>query len=178
MAKNSTPNRNPPLRATKTSVRITALHADRLLLWIFALLVSGCALHPAYVPPPPPPPAPPVIYTPPPAPKPPAIVTRASWYGPGFDGHRTATGERFNSEQMTAAAKDLPLGSRVRVTNLENGRSATVRINDCGPYRRGRKIDLSKRAARKIGIIHDGTAKVKVVVIKKPADAPVCKPSI
>jgi rare lipoprotein A (peptidoglycan hydrolase) len=155
----------------------TTKRVPRLLFCTFAVLVSGCAVqHVAYVPPPPPPPA--VVYTPPPAPKPKTIVTRASWYGPGFDGHRTATGETFRSEKMTAAAKDLPLGSRVLVTNLKNGRSATVRINDCGPYRRGRKLDLSKGAARKLGLIHDGTAKVKVVVIKKPADAPVCKPSI
>jgi rare lipoprotein A (peptidoglycan hydrolase) len=179
MAKISGTNWRLWLRDKKASAgMISRLHSSRLLLWSFALLLSGCALRsPAYVPPPPPP-AQPVVYKPPPAPKPPAIVTRASWYGPGFEGHRTATGERFNSEQMTAAAKDVPLGSHVLVTNLKNGRSATVRINDCGPYRPGRKIDLSKRAARKLGIIHDGTAKVKVVVIKKPADAPVCKSPI
>ena len=146
---------------------------------VFALLVSGCAMHTvAYVPPPPPPPPAPVTYTPPPPPKPPAIITRASWYGPGFENHKTATGERFKSENMTAAAKGLPLGSHVLVTNLQNGRSATVRINDCGPYRKGRKLDLSKGAARKLGLIHDGTAKVKVVVVKKPPAAPVCPSTI
>ncbi len=79
---------------------------------------------------------------------------------------------------MTAAAKGLPLGSRILVTNLNNGRSAAVRVNDCGPYRKGRKLDLSKGAARKLGLIHDGTAQVKVEVIKKPRDAPVCPSSI
>jgi len=102
------------------------------------------------------------------------IVADASWYGPGFDGHKTANGERFSSSKMTAAAKGLPLGSRVRVTNLSNGRSATVRINDCGPYRKGRKLDLSRSAARKLGLIHDGIAKVRIKVIKQPDGAPTC----
>jgi rare lipoprotein A len=139
----------------------------------------------ANAPAPPPPPAAPVAYTPPPPPPPPApaahpetLVASASWYGPGFNGHKTATGERFSSAKMTAAAKGLPLGSRVVVTNLDNGRSATVRINDCGPYHEKRKLDLSKKAASKIGIIHDGTAKVQVEVVQKPAGTPVCPPSI
>ncbi len=167
--------------ARKLPLRLTIL-PDRLRcrgVWLgllIGLLASGCAVHTvAYVPPPPPPP---VTYTPPPPPKPPAIITRASWYGPGFDGRKTASGERFRSNKLTAAAKGLPLGSHVRVTNLENGRSATVRVNDCGPYHRGRKLDLSKAAARKLGLVHDGTAKVKIVVIKKPAGTPVCPPSI
>src|SRR6185437_7715890 len=79
-------------------------------LSVFAMLVSGCAMHTVtYVPPPLPPPPAPVTYTPPPPPQPPAIITRASWYGPGFENHKTATGERFKSEKMTAAAKGLPL---------------------------------------------------------------------
>ncbi len=134
----------------------------------------------AYVPPAPTP----VVETPPAPPAPAAapaeqsktIIARASWYGPGFEGHKTATGERFSSHKMTAAAKGLPLGSRVVVTNLSNGRSAVVRINDCGPYRKGRKLDLSEHAARKIGLV-DGTAKVKVKVVHKPEGAPVCPSS-
>jgi len=123
------------------------------------------------------------LYTPPALRAPPVeqgktIVANASWYGPGFDGHRTATGERFSSSKMTAAARGLPLGSKVIVTNLSNGRSATVRINDCGPYRKNRKLDLSKSAARKLGLLHDGIAKVKVRVIRKPDGAPTCPPSI
>ncbi len=149
------------------------------LLCLSALLISGRATRAvAYAPPMPPPSL--VVYAPPhlPAEGNKTIVASASWYGPGFDGHKTATGERFSSRQMTAAAKGLPLGSRVVVTNLSNGRSATVRINDCGPYWKNRKLDLSKRAARKLGIIHDGTAIVKVKVVNMPAEAPVCPSSI
>jgi len=149
------------------------------LVGLSALLISGRATRAVAYAPALPPPSP-VVYAPP---QPPAkgnetIVANASWYGPGFDGHTTATGERFSSSQMTAAAKGLPLGSRVVVTNLSNGRSATVRINDCGPYRKNRKLDLSKRAARKLGIIHDGTAIVNVEVVEKPAEGRVCPSSI
>ena len=76
----------------------------------------------------------------------------ASWYGPGFQGKKTANGERFNTHDMTAANKSLPFGTRVRVTNLSNGRSVVVRINDRGPYAHGRIIDLSHAAAQAIGI--------------------------
>lgn len=84
----------------------------------------------------------------------------ASWYGPGFHGRKTASGERFNQNDLTAAHKKLPLGSEATVTNLENGKSVEVEINDRGPYVQGRKIDLSKAAAKKIGV--EGTAKVKI----------------
>lgn len=72
----------------------------------------------------------------------------ASWYGPGFHGRKTASGERFNQNAMTAAHKSFPLGSLVRVTSLETNKSIVVRINDRGPYRRGFIIDLSKGAAK------------------------------
>ena len=80
----------------------------------------------------------------------------ASWYGPGFHGKRTASGERFDQNDLTAAHRKLPLGSEVKVTNLENGRSIVVEINDRGPYVKGRVIDLSKAAARRLGIVEDG----------------------
>lgn len=86
----------------------------------------------------------------------------ASWYGPGFHGRRTASGERFDQNDLTAAHRHLPLGAEVRVTNLENGRSITVQINDRGPYVKGRVIDLSKAAARKLGMVQDGVAKVRI----------------
>jgi rare lipoprotein A (peptidoglycan hydrolase) len=89
-------------------------------------------------------------------------VEVASWYGPGFQGRPTSTGERFNENAMTAASTTLPLGSRVRVTNPANGRSVEVRINDRGPYVRGRSIDLSKGAAEKLGIKDKGVAPVEV----------------
>jgi rare lipoprotein A len=76
----------------------------------------------------------------------------ASWYGPGFQGRRTANGERFNTHAFTAAHRSLPFGTRIRVTNTANGRSIVVRINDRGPYVGGRVIDLSQASARAIGI--------------------------
>jgi len=76
----------------------------------------------------------------------------ASWYGPGFHGRRTASGETFNSSGLTAAHRYLPFGTRVRVTNLRNGRSVVVRINDRGPFSGGRVIDLSRGAAAIIGV--------------------------
>jgi rare lipoprotein A len=89
-------------------------------------------------------------------------VGLASWYGPGFHGRRTASGERFDQNELTAAHRQLPLGSEVTVTNLENGRSIVVAINDRGPYVDGRVIDLSKAAARRLGIVEDGLAKVRI----------------
>jgi len=76
----------------------------------------------------------------------------ASWYGPGFQGRKTASGERFNTHAMTAAHRTLPFGSRVKVTNERTGRSVVVRINDRGPFAHGRVIDLSHASARAIGI--------------------------
>ena len=78
---------------------------------------------------------------------------RASWYGPGFHGRRTASGERYDQNALTAAHRTLPLGSEVHVTNVTNGKSVRVRINDRGPFVRGRVIDLSRGAAKQLGII-------------------------
>src|SRR5581483_1403418 len=72
------------------------------------------------------------------------MVGNASWYGPGFSGHRTASGERFNRNAMTLAHRGLPFGTRVKVTNLKNGRAAIARVNDRGPFVRGRIADLSQ----------------------------------
>lgn len=87
---------------------------------------------------------------------------RASWYGRGFHGRRTANGERYNMHALTAAHRTLPLGSYVRVTNPANSRSVVVRINDRGPYARGRVIDLSMAAATALEMRHAGTARVKI----------------
>lgn len=104
-----------------------------------------------------------------PAPKSEAVLYEeqgmASWYGPGFEGNRTANGEIFNSQDITAAHLELPFGTHVRVTNLNNGRSLVVRINDRGPYVGNRIIDLSAGAARELGMIHSGTAPVVVEVL-------------
>ncbi|MFN4195866.1 MAG: septal ring lytic transglycosylase RlpA family protein [Thermosynechococcus sp.] len=89
----------------------------------------------------------------------------ASWYGPGFHGARTANGERFDQEALTAAHRTLPFGTRVRVTNLQNGRSVVVRINDRGPFTGGREIDLSRGAAAAIGLIGTGVGPVRIDVL-------------
>lgn len=86
----------------------------------------------------------------------------ASWYGPGFHGRRTANGEVFDPNELTAAHRTLQLPSLVRVTNLENGRSLVVRVNDRGPFRRGRVMDVSKKAAQLLGFIGNGTARVRL----------------
>lgn len=90
----------------------------------------------------------------------------ASWYGPGFNGKPTASGEKFNQSAMTAAHKTYPFGTVVRVTNLRNGRSVQVRINDRGPFVKNRIIDLSKGAAKKIDMIQAGTAPVRLDILR------------
>lgn len=99
----------------------------------------------------------------------------ASWYGPGFYGNLTADGEMFTSQDLTAAHKTLPLPVNVRVTNLENGRSLVVRVNDRGPFAAGRIIDLSERAAKLLGVYEKGTAKVRVQYVAR-ADLPTGTP--
>ncbi|MBL1210166.1 septal ring lytic transglycosylase RlpA family protein [Geminocystis sp. GBBB08] len=89
----------------------------------------------------------------------------ASWYGPGFHGRRTASGERYNQHDFTAAHRSLPFGTRVQVTNLRNGRSVVVRINDRGPHVRGRILDLSAGAARAIGVKNTGVAPIVFQVV-------------
>jgi rare lipoprotein A len=89
----------------------------------------------------------------------------ASWYGKDFHGRKTSNGETYNMYAMTAAHKTLPLGTRVQVKNLTNGRSAVVRVNDRGPFVRGRIIDLSYAAAGKLGIVGPGTAPVEIIAL-------------
>jgi len=93
----------------------------------------------------------------------------ASWYGNKFHGHRTSSGETYDMYAMTAAHKTLPLPSYVRVTNLKNGRTVVVRVNDRGPFHRNRLIDLSYVAAKKLGIIDSGTGLVEVVAVQPGA---------
>jgi len=85
---------------------------------------------------------------------------QASWYGPGFHGRRTASGETFNTNELTAAHRTLPFGTRVRVVNKRTGKSVVVRINDRGPYAHGRVIDLSRASAEAIGISGVGSVVV------------------
>lgn len=91
----------------------------------------------------------------------------ASWYGREFNGKKTASGERFNMNELTAAHKTLPFGTLVRVKNFDNGKTVTVRINDRGPYRGKRIIDLSYGAARKVGMLKYGEAQVGIAVLRK-----------
>lgn len=95
----------------------------------------------------------------------------ASWYGRAFHGRRTANGERFDMHALTAAHPTLPLATLVRVTNLDNGRSIAVRINDRGPFAGGRIIDLSRAGARALGFEARGTARVRVTVIAPATQA-------
>lgn len=92
----------------------------------------------------------------------PVNVGHASWYGPGFIGKKTASGAVFDDNKLTAAHKTLPLGSKARVTNLSNGRTVKVEINDRGPYAGNRIIDLSKAAARALEMIDDGVVRVRI----------------
>jgi rare lipoprotein A len=104
----------------------------------------------------------------------------ASWYGPTFYGKHTANGEMYDGNQLTAAHKTLPMPVNVRVTNLDNGKSLVVRVNDRGPYARGRIIDLSKRAAELLDVVQTGTARVRVTYLSRadmngappPSDTP------
>jgi len=90
---------------------------------------------------------------------------RVSWYGPGFHGRRTANGEVFDTNALTMAHRSLDFGSEVRVTNLENGRSVVVRVNDRGPYVRGRIADLSRAAADELGFVDDGVVRARIELL-------------
>jgi rare lipoprotein A len=91
----------------------------------------------------------------------------ASWYGPGFNGAMSASGERFNANGMTAAHRNLPFGTQVKVTNMDNGRSVVVRINDRGPFVYNRVLDISEGAARVIGLVNSGVAPIRMEVLSR-----------
>jgi rare lipoprotein A len=129
----------------------------RLAAIVLALaLATGCSVPASRVRLPPPPEARP------------SQTGIASWYGPGFHGKATANGEIYDQNQFTAAHQTLPLGTRVMVTSLENGRAAQVVINDRGPFAKGRIIDLSFAAAQAINMVGPGTALVRLDVIDSP----------
>ncbi len=133
----------------------------RLLLVGVVLVLAGCG-GPHYQ-------VPRTMYPPP---KPGwTQVGVASWYGPDFHGKKTANGEVYNMYDYTAAHKFLPFGTYVRVQNLDNGRWVVVRINDRGPFVKDRIIDLSYAAARAIGMIGPGTARVRITVVSPPPRA-------
>src|SRR5437773_302306 len=91
----------------------------------------------------------------------------ASYYGPGFYHHLTASGERFDPKKLTAAHRSLPFGTRVRVTNIRTGRSVVVRITDRGPYFKGRILDLSYAAARRLGLATCGLGRVRLHILRR-----------
>ncbi|MFV0237587.1 MAG: septal ring lytic transglycosylase RlpA family protein [Flavobacteriales bacterium] len=91
---------------------------------------------------------------------------KASWYGPGFHGKLTANGERYDMNGISAAHKTLKFGTKVKITNIANGKSIVVRINDRGPYIAGRQFDLSKGAFKKIASIDTGVIKIKYNILK------------
>jgi rare lipoprotein A len=153
----------------------------RRLLWaLLGVVLSGCATVSS---------APPVSATAPlravtpsgpdssearPRPR----VGKASWYGEAHHGKKTASGERYDMHALTAAHRTLPLGTRLRVTNVENGRTVVVRVNDRGPYVDGRVIDLSRAAAREIGALGDGLFDVRLEVLDDAAaESPPSVPS-
>lgn len=146
---------------------------------LFALFLAGCSHRPATVAVPPAPPipseaAPTVTAHAPelevPSDTKPLLVETgiASWYGAPYHNRRGSNGEVYDMHAMTAAHRTLPLGSIVRVTNLQSNQSAIVRITDRGPFVEGRVVDLSEAAAKKIGMLEKGTVEVKLEVLKTP----------
>jgi rare lipoprotein A len=135
-----------PIRAAQTG-----------LLLLISLLAGGCGAH-----------------KPPVRDKPPAVVPPlgtvvegiASWYGPGYDGQRTASGEVFDQDALTAAHWDWAFGTRVKITLLSTGKSVTIRINDRFPRYKNRVIDVSRGTARAIGLIGPGTGQVRLEVVR------------
>jgi rare lipoprotein A len=92
-------------------------------------------------------------------------VGEASYYGDEFEGRKTASGERYRGDGLTAAHRTLPFGTRIRVTDLSNGRSVEVTVNDRGPHKKGRVVDLSRRAAEQLRMVGRGVAQVRVEVV-------------
>jgi rare lipoprotein A len=150
------------------------IRPSSLASWaVVALVLTGCATGPALVTAPPPSmPAPQPDPTPAPkvAPRP-AETGTASWYGKTHHGQPTASGEAYDMYAFTAAHRSLPLGTRVLVTNVKNDHTVEVRINDRGPFARGRILDLSYAAALELGSLSDGPFRVKLRVLEEPAGA-------
>ena len=154
--------------ASRQSHIVLGIGAAMLLL-----LLPGCALLAGREESPSPPPVMPQAKEEVSKPEGPKVeqVGEASWYGPAQNGKGTASGETFDQNALTAAHPTLPLGTKAVVTNLETGQSVAVTINDRGPYVKGRKIDLSRAAAQRIGMTKKGVTRVKI------AAAPPAKPT-
>ena len=145
---------SPPFHAAVSTIHLRARDVTRLIALAALTLLAGCAGFPPRT----------MDY---PAGYPLGYQEQgwASWYGPGFHGNKTASGERFDMLDMTAAHRTLPFGSIVRVRSAATGRRITVRINDRGPFARGRILDLSRGAALALGMIGSGTDRVELEVI-------------
>ncbi len=96
-----------------------------------------------------------------------AQTGNASYYATKFNGRLTASGEKFSNDSLTAAHPKLPFGTFVKVTNVKNGKEVVLRVNDRGPFTKGRIIDVTQRAAKQLGFYHQGVAKVRVEVVKR-----------
>lgn len=124
--------------------------------FLFLLLVCGCSTSPRYT-------KPVIIF-------PAGYVQKgiASYYAGEFHGRKTSSGEIFDMNGLTCAHRMLPLGTIIRVVNLENGRSIVLRVNDRGPFKRGRILDVSREGARRLGFLEKGTALVSIEVLRYP----------
>jgi len=152
------------------------MRCHQALIISLPLTIGGCVVSASPVVSPPIAALPmPANYAPLKPPKPTVHEVLASWYGREFAGRSTTSGEPFDPRRLTAASNTLPLGSVVKVENPKNGRSVKVRINDCGPFARSRSLDLSLRAAQKIGISHQGVARVKITTVKNSPGADVSR---
>ncbi len=133
---------------------------------LFAGIVVGLLVEGCFTPQPAPPPLPalPVSGH--------SVTGIASWYGPGFNGRHTSSGASYNQDDLSAASTLFPLGTQLLVTNLTNGRSVEVLVNDHGPFVDGRSLDLSYRAALALGVVKPGTARVRMDVLSTPPGGP------
>lgn len=147
------------------AINSTARLTNARWFFVFALTV-GCSLPPSRV------------RAPEPATGQLSQTGIASWYGPGFHGKATASGDIYDQNDLTAAHQTLPLGTHVMVTNLENGRSAEVTINDRGPFAKGRVIDLSYSVAQSLDMVGPGTALVRIDVIDSPVKIQTIRPAL
>lgn len=148
------------------SRRASRALAALILFALFAIistLLAGCSTRA---------PSPTALISPAPPSQVTSVTGVASWYGPGFHGHRTSSGAVYDQEDLTAASTLFPLGTHLLVTNLANGRAVEVTVNDHGPYVKDRQIDLSHKAARVLGMIGPGTAHVRMDVLATPAGGP------
>ena len=147
------------MRRTYSQPRARSFYAWAAVRWLLLMFVVAPVMH-----------APPVAAARPVVPPKPLKVWQgvASWYGPRFHGRPTAYGETYDMNGMTAAHRNLPNGSLVRVTSLRTGRSRVLRINDRGPYIEGRELDLSYGAANSLGVAETGISRVRIELLEVP----------